>query len=148
MIQGAQISSRNHTFLASVLKEGKEVAITDLKANKILHRLKVAKKGQMSSQFTSISFSWKDAFLAAGTSSGDLHLIDIKSGAIEVKQKHHFGTIKSVVFSKVQDLLYSTAEDGVVKSYDLTLQKTSKEVFVIVPFRNPAQVQGAYPGRQ
>ena len=47
-------------------------------------------------------------------------------GEIEVKQKHHFGAINCVVFSKVQDLLYSSGEDGVVKTYDLTLQKMSK----------------------
>lgn len=148
MIQGAQISSRNQTFFANIVKEGKEVVITDLKTKKQLHKLKIAKKAHISSYFTSISFSWKDSFLAAGTSSGDVHIIDIKSGSTEVRQKHHFGTIKCAVFSKIQDLLYTSGEDGVIKSYDLTLQKTSKRIFPIIPFRNFDQIEGPCQGEE
>lgn len=93
-----------------------------------MHKLKITKKSAVSSHFTSISFSWKDTYLAAGTSSGDIHVINIKNGNVEVLQKHHYGEVKSVVFSKVQDVLYSTAEDGLVKSYDFTLQKQRKIV--------------------
>ena len=120
------ISRRNNTFVANIIKEGKEVTIIDLKTKKNLHKLKIAKKTAVESFFTSISFSWKDTYLAAATNTGDLHIIDIKNGNIEVMQKHHFGSIKSIAFSKIQDVLYTTSEDGTVKALDLTLQKTSK----------------------
>lgn len=122
----SQISKRNGTFAANIIKEGKEVTIVDLKTKKQLHKLKIAKKAAIDSHFTSVSFSWKDTYLAASTSAGDLHIIDVKNGNTEIKKKHHFGNIYSICFSKVQDVLYSTSEDGTVKAFDLTLQKTSK----------------------
>jgi WD40 repeat protein len=127
MITQSQISKRNNTFVASIIKEGKETVIFDIKTKKQLHKLKIAKKAAVESYFTGITFSWKDSFLAASTNTGDIHIINIKNGNIEIKHKHHFGNIKCIVFSKVQDVLYSCAEDGTVKSYDLTLQKTSKQ---------------------
>jgi WD40 repeat protein len=126
MITQSQISKRNNTFVANIVKEGKEVLIVDLKTKKNLHKLKIAKKAAVESHFSSVSFSWKDSYLAASTNTGDLHIIDIKNGSIEVLHKHHYGNIKCIVFSKIQDVLYSCSEDGTVKSYDLTLQKTSK----------------------
>lgn len=126
MISNAQLSKRNNSFVASIIKEGKETVIYDVKTKKQLHKIKLPKKASVDSQFTCISFSWKDSYLAASTSAGDIHIIDIKNGNVEVKQKHHFGNIRYIVFSKIQDTLYSSAEDGTVKSYDLTLQKTSK----------------------
>jgi WD40 repeat protein len=135
MITNAQISKRNHTFVATVVKEGKEIAILDIKTKKQLHKLKIAKKAAVESHFTSLSFSWKDSFLAAATSTGDVHIINIKNGDVEVRQKHHFGRIHCIVFSKVQDVLYTCAEDETVKSYDLTLQKQSRQT-LLIPFRN------------
>jgi len=126
MISNTEISKRNHNYVAIIIKEGKEVIVNDIKTKKQLHKLKIAKKSAVASRFTSISFSWKDTYMAAATSSGDVHVINIKNGNVEILQKHHFGEIKSIVFSKLQDVLYTTAEDGLVKSYDFTLQKQSK----------------------
>lgn len=127
MITNSQISKRNNTFVASIIKEGKEVVIFDLKSKKQLHKMKITKKAAVQSHFTCLSFSWKDSYLAASTNTGDVHIINIKNGDIEIKHKHHFGNIKCLVFSKIQDTFYSCAEDGTVKSYDLTLQKTSMQ---------------------
>lgn len=126
MITNTEISRRNQNFVATIIKEGKEVVITDVKMNKQLHKLKITKKSEVASHFTSISFSYKDTYLAAATSSGDVQVINIKNGNVELFQKHHFGEIKCIVFSKIQDLLYSTAEDGIIKTYDFTLQKQNK----------------------
>ena len=127
MISSSQISQRNNTFVANIIKEGKETIVFDVKTKKQLHKLKISKKSAVDSKFTGITFSWKDAYLAAATNTGDLHILNIKNGTVEVKQKHHYGYIRCVVFSKIQDIVYTSGEDGTIRSYDLTLQKQSKQ---------------------
>ena len=97
MIANTQISKRNYSFIATVIKEGKEIAISETKGSKQLHKLKITKKSEIASKFNCISFSWKDTYFAAGTSSGDINILNlVNNGNVEVLQKHHFGEINSI----------------------------------------------------
>lgn len=122
MSSSFHLSQKHNSLIASIIDEGKEVVVVDLRSKKQLHKLSIP-KSEIDSNFTSVAFSHKDTFFVAATSAGDLHILTIKPGKVDIKKKTHSAAVNWVVFSKTKDIVYSAGSDGIVKSYDLTSQK-------------------------
>ena len=117
-----QLSKRNTSFASRISQDRKEISIIDLKSKKQLHKLSVPKSDK-ETVYNDATFTFKNSFLVASTNSGCFHIFTLKTGKVQI-QKVHDGNVFWIASSKTKDVIYSTGEDGLIKSYELN-SKTS-----------------------
>lgn len=97
----------------------------------------------------SIVFSSDGAFLVVGFSSGIIKVLNLQTGE-QNELEGHFDTILSIVFSKDNQQLISTAADGVIKLWDVkdricinSIQRFDVLLYPVILHRDGKQVVGS-----
>jgi WD40 repeat protein len=105
--------SKDQNLLVSSYSNGRTLIWTTRNAHLVSHLT------ELQTKISSIFLSPKNQFIVTSTDTGNVMVSRLNSGRPIAILQNHFGRVRDVTFNQAENILYTTASDGVIHEFDL-----------------------------